>query len=95
MFEIKTMNNIAQQGLDELAANGLILNVDSEDPDGLLIRSAKLHDAAFGSRLLAIARAGVGKAEVEQIDCPQAPARPPHRKACGREVAQGRPRVRG
>lgn len=72
MFEIKTMNNIAQQGLDELAANGLILNVDSENPDGFLIRSAKLHDAAFGSRLLAIARAGVGTDNVPVERCSEA-----------------------
>lgn len=69
MFEIKTMNNIAQQGLDELAANGLILNVDAENPDGLLIRSAKLHDAVFGDRLLAIARAGVGTDNVPTERC--------------------------
>ena len=72
MFEIKTMNNIAQQGLDELAANGLILNVDSENPDGLLIRSAKLHDAVFGDRLLAIARAGVGTDNVPVERCTEA-----------------------
>ncbi len=69
MFEIKTMNNIAQQGLDELAANGLILNVEAENPDGLLIRSAKLHDAVFGDRLLAIARAGVGTDNVPIDRC--------------------------
>lgn len=72
MFEIKTMNNIAQQGLDELAANGLILNVDSENPDGLLIRSAKLHDAEFGDKLLAIARAGVGTDNVPIDRCTEA-----------------------
>ncbi len=72
MFEIKTMNNIAQQGLDELAANGLILNVESENPDGLLIRSAKLHDAEFGDRLLAIARAGVGTDNVPIDRCTEA-----------------------
>ncbi len=69
MLEIKTMNNIAQQGLDELAANGLILNVNAETPDGLLIRSAKLHDAEFGDRLLAIARAGVGTDNVPIARC--------------------------
>ena len=69
MFEIKTMNNIAQQGLDELAAHGLTLNKDAEDPDGLLIRSAKLHDAVFGDRLLAIARAGVGTDNVPIDRC--------------------------
>lgn len=72
MYEIKTMNNIAQQGLDELAANGLRLNVEAENPDGLLIRSAKLHDAVFGDRLLAIARAGVGTDNVPVARCTEA-----------------------
>lgn len=72
MYEIKTMNNIAQQGLDELAANGLVLNVESENPDGLLIRSAKLHDAVFGDRLLAISRAGVGTDNVPVSRCSEA-----------------------
>lgn len=71
MFEVKTMNNIATQGLEELAACGLTVNVDAEDPDGLLIRSAKLHDAAFGPRLLAIARAGVGTDNVPVERCTQ------------------------
>ena len=69
MFEIKTMNNIAQQGLDELAAHKLTVNVDAENPDGLLIRSAKLHDAVFGDKLLAIARAGVGTDNVPVARC--------------------------
>lgn len=71
MYEVKTMNNIAAQGLDELAARGLTLNVDAEDPDGLLIRSAKLHDAVFGKKLLAIARAGVGTDNVPVERCTQ------------------------
>ena len=69
MFEVKTMNNIAQQGLDELAACGLKVNVDAENPDGLLIRSAKLHDTVFGDGLLAIARAGVGTDNVPVARC--------------------------
>ena len=72
MFEIKTMNNIAQQGLDELAARGLTVNVEAENPDGLLIRSAKLHDAVFGDKLLAIARAGVGTDNVPVARCTEA-----------------------
>ena len=66
------MNNIAQQGLDTLAACGLTLNVDAENPDGLLIRSAKLHDAVFGDQLLAIARAGVGTDNVPVARCTEA-----------------------
>ncbi|MBR1658968.1 MAG: phosphoglycerate dehydrogenase [Oscillospiraceae bacterium] len=69
MYEIKTMNKIAQQGLDILAENGLVLNVDSANPDGLLIRSAKLHDETFGDRLLAIARAGAGVDNVPVSRC--------------------------
>jgi D-3-phosphoglycerate dehydrogenase len=66
------MNNIAQQGLDELAARHLTVNVDAENPDGLLIRSAKLHDAVFGDKLLAIARAGVGTDNVPVARCTEA-----------------------
>ena len=69
MFEIKTMNNIAQEGLDILAAKGLAVNDAAGDPDALLVRSAKLHDMAFGSRLLAIARAGVGTDNVPVAKC--------------------------
>ena len=60
MYEVKTMNNIAQAGLNVLSAKGIVLNVEAEDPSALLIRSAKLHDAVFGKSLLAIGRAGVG-----------------------------------
>jgi len=63
------MNNIARQGLDELAANNLTVDVDAENPDGLLIRSAKLHDTVFGDKLLAIARAGVGTDNVPVARC--------------------------
>ena len=63
------MNNIARQGLQELEAAGLTVDVDAENPDGLLIRSAKLHDTVFGDRLLAIARAGVGTDNVPVARC--------------------------
>jgi len=69
VFEVKTMNKIAQQGIDELAERSLNVNVDAENPDGLLIRSAKLHDEVFGDKLLAIARAGVGTDNVPVARC--------------------------
>ncbi len=71
MYEIKTMNNIARQGLNVLSAAGLMMNNEAENPDGLLIRSAKIHDMAFGDRLLAIARAGVGTDNVPVDRCTQ------------------------
>ena len=69
MFQIKTMNKIAQQGLDVLAENGFLVNAEAKNPDGLLIRSAKLHDESFGDKLLAIARAGVGVDNVPLDRC--------------------------
>ncbi len=69
MYEIKTMNNIARQGLNILSAKGMMINNDAADPDGLLVRSAKLHDMEFGDRLLAIARAGVGTDNVPVDRC--------------------------
>lgn len=72
MVEIKTMNNIAQAGLNVLGAKGLVVNVDAEDPAGLLIRSAKLHDTPFGENLLAIGRAGVGVDNIPLQRCTDA-----------------------
>ena len=72
MYEIKTMNNIAQAGLNELSAKGIMVNVDAENPDALLIRSAKIHDMEFGDRLLAVGRAGVGYDNVPVDRCTEA-----------------------
>ena len=69
MYEIKTMNKIAQQGLDVLAKNGFLVNPEASDPSGMLIRSAKLHEEPLGANLLAIARAGVGYDNVPVERC--------------------------
>lgn len=69
MYEIKTMNNIARQGLNVLSAKGLLVNNESENPDGLLLRSAKIHDMEFGDKLVAISRAGVGTDNVPITRC--------------------------
>ncbi len=69
MLEIKTMNNIARAGLNVLASKGMMVNNDAEDPAGLLVRSAKLHNETFGKNLLAIARAGVGTDNIPVERC--------------------------
>ncbi len=69
MYKVKTINNIAQAGLDVLDNKGLRVDNTAVDPDGLLIRSAKLHDMTFGPDLLAIARAGVGTDNVPVQRC--------------------------
>lgn len=71
MHEIKTMNNISRAGLNVLSAKGLLVNNDAQNPSGLLLRSAKIHDMEFGSNLLAISRAGVGVDNVPVERCTQ------------------------
>jgi D-3-phosphoglycerate dehydrogenase / 2-oxoglutarate reductase len=58
MFKIKTLNEIAPEGLELLSSNYAITSLD--DPDGILVRSANLLELNFESSLKAIARAGVG-----------------------------------
>lgn len=57
MFNIKTMNAIAEKGLDELKTEKCAVSPEMSAPDALLIRSAKLHDAVFNKELLCIGRA--------------------------------------
>ena len=60
MKNIKTMNKIAKIGLDELDKNIFNISDDIENPDGIMVRSASLHDMEFGSDLKAIVRCGAG-----------------------------------
>jgi D-3-phosphoglycerate dehydrogenase len=60
MYSIKTMNKIAQVGLKKLDPAKYTISDNEENPEGILVRSAKLHDMEFGSNLLCIARAGAG-----------------------------------
>lgn len=61
MYTIKSMNNIADVGLNVFEqADNFTVNDDAATPDGLILRSANLHDMTFDSHLKAIARAGAG-----------------------------------
>ena len=60
MFKIRTMNAISEHGTAALEKRGCQVGPKVENPDGMLIRSANLHEMDFGSELLAIARAGAG-----------------------------------
>ena len=53
------LNNIAEVGLNRFHP-GFEQTDDINTAEGLLVRSARLHDMEFGDRLLAIARAGAG-----------------------------------
>ena len=47
MFNIKTMNKIAAVGLDRLPADSYAVGDGVENEEGILVRSAKLHDYDF------------------------------------------------
>ena len=58
MFNFKTFNNIAEDGLDILQKNKF--QEVSKNPDGMLLRSHNLTKEDFEENLLCIARAGAG-----------------------------------
>jgi D-3-phosphoglycerate dehydrogenase len=60
MYTIKTLNAISPVGLARLPKNLFEVLVDSDAPDGILVRSANMLDAELKPNLLAIARAGAG-----------------------------------
>jgi len=69
MFKIKTMNKIAQIGLDRLSADTYTVGDDVSGEAGILVRSAKLHDYHFPDSLWAIARAGAGTNNIPVEQC--------------------------
>ncbi len=69
MYKIKTLNEIAREGLDLLSEHYTL--TESNDADGFLVRSAKLLELEFNPNLKAIARAGVGVNTIPIERCAQ------------------------
>lgn len=59
-FRIKTYNHISEKGLEVFPRKGYEVGSSVENPDGILLRSAKLHDEPIADTVLGIARAGAG-----------------------------------
>ena len=59
MYKMKLMNKISPKGTD-LFGEQYLVGEDQNDEDGILVRSATLHDYDFPQSLKAIARAGAG-----------------------------------
>ena len=72
MFQILTLNKIAAVGLSQLAPERFTAADNIENPDGILVRSAKMHDYAFPPALRAIARAGAGTNNIPIDRCSEA-----------------------
>ena len=60
MYNILTLNKIAECGLDRLGDNYNITDDASADVDGIILRSFKMHDMELPKSLKAVARAGAG-----------------------------------
>lgn len=71
MYKIKTMNKIASIGLDLLDKDLFEVDDSAENPAGIIVRSASLHEYDFDSNkdLLAIARAGAGVNNIPIPEC--------------------------
>lgn len=71
MFDIKTFNAIDPIGLERFEAANYTIN-QTEEPAGIILRSQKLHDYAFPSSVLGVARAGAGTNNIPIADCAKA-----------------------
>lgn len=60
MYNIQTLNKISAIGTDIFDKSKYAVSDTPENPDAIMVRSAKMHDMQFNENLLAIARAGAG-----------------------------------
>ena len=60
MYNIQTLNKISAIGTDIFDKSKYAVSDNPENPDAIMVRSAKMHDMQFNENLLAIARAGAG-----------------------------------
>jgi len=60
MLKILTLNNISSQGLERLPKERFQVSAEMKDPDGILLRSFKMHEMEIPKSLKAVGRAGAG-----------------------------------
>ncbi len=68
MAKILTLNKISKIGLADLPAS-YVVSDDEKNPDGIMVRSAKMHDMEMPESLLAIARCGAGVNNIPLDKC--------------------------
>ena len=69
-MNIQLLNKIAKVGLNQLG-DAYHIGEDIADPDGIMVRSAVMHEMEFGANLKAIARAGAGVNNIPLDRCSQ------------------------
>ena len=68
MFRYSCLNPIAQVGLDGFDSRFAKVD-DVKDADGILVRSASMHEMDFSDKLLCVARAGAGVNNIPLEEC--------------------------
>lgn len=69
MYNILTLNKIAACGTDIFDRSKYAVSDSAENPEAIMVRSAKMHDMEMGDNLLAIARAGAGVNNIPVEKC--------------------------
>ena len=69
MYNILTLNKIAECGLSRLGDNYAITDDAAADVDGIILRSFKMHDMELPASLKAVARAGAGTNNIPIDKC--------------------------
>lgn len=72
MKDILCLNKISPVGLEKLDKNEYNISDKVDRPDGILVRSAAMHDMDFNENLLCIARAGAGVNNIPVDRCSKA-----------------------
>ena len=70
MFQINCLNPISKVGLDRLTADYKVID-NMNDAEGVLVRSASMHELELPENLLAVARAGAGVNNIPLDKCAQ------------------------
>ena len=60
LHQIQTINNISPLGLERFDSSKFGVSEDASAPDAIMLRSQKIHEMDFDSKLKAIGRAGAG-----------------------------------
>lgn len=69
MYTIKTLNKISEKGLSLLDPAVCTIDDDTSNPDGIILRSFKMHDMELPDSLVAVARAGAGVNNIPLDKC--------------------------
>jgi len=60
MHKVQVLNNISVLGLKKFSKEDYDISTNDNDPDAILVRSAKMHKIEIGKNLKAVGRAGAG-----------------------------------